>query len=81
MYRKEFLREVGARLREIRESAGVSQAECAAWIGLLQPALSKREKGLCELTAAERDVLARRFGMTEGEAFPMAEDRRPALTR
>jgi transcriptional regulator with XRE-family HTH domain len=51
-------REFGARLREIRERAGLSQEEIAARLGIAQPYLSRVERGLANpsLRVCERLV-------------------------
>ena len=72
--RKKFQAEIGARLREIREERGVTQATCGEWLNLDQTAIAKREAGVVALRYPERVVLAQRFGLTAEEAFPMCAE-------
>ena len=46
-------RQVGERLQQAREEAGMTQEQAAAWIGLKQPYLSAMENGARKVDAIE----------------------------
>jgi transcriptional regulator with XRE-family HTH domain len=57
--------EVGARIRELREGAALSQAQLGEIVGLDQPAVARLEKGERAISALQLVQLAERFGIDE----------------
>jgi transcriptional regulator with XRE-family HTH domain len=65
--------EVGAFVRELREGAGLTQAELGQTIRLDQPAVARLEKGERSLSALQLVQLAERFGVDENEILRREE--------
>jgi transcriptional regulator with XRE-family HTH domain len=57
--------EVGALVRELRESAGLTQSELGEVVGLDQSAVARLEKGQRTISALQLVQLAERFGVQE----------------
>lgn len=69
-------RALAHRLRELRESKGLSQAEVAAQIGTKQPSIARIERGLALPRLDMLQKLARVFGMRMVIDFVPAPRRR-----
>jgi transcriptional regulator with XRE-family HTH domain len=65
--------EVGAYIRELREGAGLTQAELGEVIGLDQPAVARLEKGERAISAVQLVQLAERFGVNENTILKREE--------
>jgi transcriptional regulator with XRE-family HTH domain len=65
--------EVGAYVRELREGAGLTQAELGEVIGLDQPAVARLEKGERAISALQLVQLAERFGVDENTILKREE--------
>jgi transcriptional regulator with XRE-family HTH domain len=56
-------RETGSYLREVRESAGVSQAELARRLGSHQPAIARLEAGQAQVNMRTLERIAEALGL------------------
>lgn len=72
------MREIGRRLREAREAAGVSQDEARKAIGVSQPTYFRIENGDRLLRGDELVQLADRFGIRAAAITGLAEVRERA---
>ncbi len=59
-------REVGRRIREVRERLGLTQDAVARHLGVTRPVVSNIERGKRPLTLEELDKLADLFGYSPG---------------
>lgn len=58
-----------SRIVDIRTKLGISQAEVASALGIVDNAWCKREKGIAEITLKEALVVSKMFGMSVEEIF------------
>ncbi len=65
--------EFGRRVRELREQAGLTQAEVAAASGITRAALSTIEAGKRDLGVSRLAALAAALGIEPGHLFPVDE--------
>lgn len=63
------LKELGLRVKTLREERGWTQHECAAFIGMHQSTVAHIESGDRNITMATLDQLVRGFGITFEELF------------
>jgi len=66
----------GARLRELREEANLSQKEVAGVLGISQPSYAKWERREVAVTASQLSVLAETLGCEVGDFFSNGEANR-----
>jgi len=59
----------GARLRELREEANLSQREVAEVLGISQPSYAKWERREVAVTASQLQLLAETFGCEAADFF------------
>lgn len=70
---------VGARLKELRDKAGLSQPGLASLSGEAQATISRAERG-CGITVDRLDVLANALGKTLLEFFDVQSKHRRKVT-
>lgn len=67
-------------LKEMREKAGMSQKEAAAFFGFYYRTYQNYENGVTSPTMDDAARLARYFNCTIGDLFDLEEGVKPALT-
>jgi transcriptional regulator with XRE-family HTH domain len=67
MEEREFLKQVGARIRDARQRAGLSQSELALKVGKLQDAISRYEQGRRALKLNELLQIAKVLDVSIGD--------------
>ena len=69
-HREEQLTQFGARVRELREKAGLTQADLAERAGVDRIAISHIERGQRDVGVLRASAIARALGVHPGDLFP-----------
>ena len=74
MDKEEQLRQLGLKIRALRESTGMTQDQMANEVGFARSYYSGVERGVRNISAANLIRLATSMGVEVGELFPKVKD-------